>query len=188
MHSGTHMYTYTCKHAENQEYDERHWGPQAVSSAPLWRRVAYVQGCSVRWTLKMGVVKVLHPHQWDPCSLLPEGAGHRDSAMPRQYLLLLHLQAAWLHPEDPPGLHSFVEGPGRSPSLLWSHWPAPGSGQPGAGCAAYVLQGSESGQGRAEVTHAGVSPGQGVGMPLPVYLYFFWRLLYTKRIVGVLQI
>lgn len=87
---------------------------------------------------------------------------------PSQYLLLLRLQAVWLHPEDPPGLHSYAEGLGRSPSLRWSHWPAPGSGQLEAGRAACVLQGSESGQGGAEVTHAGVSPGQGVGMFLPV--------------------
>lgn len=52
------MYTYTHKHAESQEYDERHWGPQAVSSAPpLGGCVACVQDCSARWALKMGMVK-----------------------------------------------------------------------------------------------------------------------------------
>lgn len=92
--------------------------------------------------------------------LLPESSQTRprDSEMPSQYLLL-HLQAVWLHPEAPPGLHSCAEGPGKSPSLRWSRWPALGSSQRGAGRAVCSSQGSESGQGRAgaEITCAGVS-------------------------------
>lgn len=156
-----------------------------MSLAPCGGGVACVQGYSATWALKMAVVKVLHPHQRGPCSLLPEGARHRESMIPSQYLLLLHRQAVWLHPEDSLGLRSFAEGPCRSPSLRWFHWPTPGSGQPGAARAACVLQGSESGQEKAEVTRAGVSPGQGVGMPLLMHLHFFWRMSYLKRIVGV---
>lgn len=142
-----HVHLHTQTHKENQKYEERHCEPQATSLALHRGGVVCLQGQRLQAGPQDGCGQHSLPTSVGPLPPSPR-AGHRDSVMPSQYLLLLHLPAVWLHPEDPPGLRSCAEGPGKSPSLRWSHWPAPGSGQPGAGRAACSSPGSESGQGR----------------------------------------